>query len=153
MWSLHGFLHGIEWIMFHGHLDYFQKPSLGGRPNTKPGDHGTPNAHNCWFIIFYHAWGPTWIEIHRKYLIEGPITYDFTLHLRVHDHTYMILEVSWDGLGTLSFGLSQFHGYGSWLMCEVALSIEVHRHRLFRSKLHQIWWFPDNTGLHRLEHN
>ena len=24
---------GIEWIMFHGHLDYFQKPSLGGRSN------------------------------------------------------------------------------------------------------------------------
>ena len=46
MQSLHGFLHGINWIMFHGHLDYFQKPPLGGRPNTKPGDHGTPNAHN-----------------------------------------------------------------------------------------------------------
>ena len=26
-------LHGIEWIMFRGHLDYFQKPPLGGRPN------------------------------------------------------------------------------------------------------------------------
>jgi hypothetical protein len=25
MWSLHGFLQGIQWIMFHGHLDYFQK--------------------------------------------------------------------------------------------------------------------------------
>ena len=34
----------------------------------------------------------------------------------------MILEVSWDGLWTLSFGLSQFHGHGSWLVCEVALS-------------------------------
>ena len=35
---------------------------------------------------------------------------------------YMILEVCWDGLWTLSFGLSQFHGHGSWLVCEVALS-------------------------------
>ena len=35
MLSLRGFLHGIKWIMLHGHLDYFQKPSLGGRPNTK----------------------------------------------------------------------------------------------------------------------
>ena len=26
-----------------------------------------------------------------------------------------------DGLWTLSFGLSQFHGHGSWLVCEVAL--------------------------------
>ena len=34
MQSLHGFLHGIERIMFHGHLDYFQKPPLGDRPNT-----------------------------------------------------------------------------------------------------------------------
>ena len=33
----------------------------------------------------------------------------------------MSLEVCWDGLRMLSFGLSQFHGHGSWLMCEVAL--------------------------------
>ena len=43
---LEGPLHGIEWIMLHGHLDYFQKSPLGGRSNTKPRDHGTPNAHN-----------------------------------------------------------------------------------------------------------
>ena len=42
----------IEWIKFHGHLDYFQKPSLGGRPNIKLRDHGTSNAHNRWFILF-----------------------------------------------------------------------------------------------------
>jgi hypothetical protein len=35
----------------------------------------------------------------------------------------MILEVCWDGLWTLSFGLSQFHGHGSWRVCEVALII------------------------------
>ena len=64
MQSLHGFLRGIYWIMFHGHLDYFHKPPLEGRPSTKPGDHATPNAHNHWFILFYHVWGPTWIEIH-----------------------------------------------------------------------------------------
>ena len=44
--SLHGFLHGINWIMFHAHLDYFRKTPLGGRPNAKPGDHGTLNTHN-----------------------------------------------------------------------------------------------------------
>jgi hypothetical protein len=33
----------------------------------------------------------------------------------------MILEVSWDGIRTLPFRLSQFHGHGSWLVCEVAL--------------------------------
>jgi hypothetical protein len=30
MHSLRGFLHGIEWTMFRGHLDCFQRPSLGG---------------------------------------------------------------------------------------------------------------------------
>ena len=44
--SLHVFLHGIEWIVFHGHLDYFLKPPFGDGPNTKPGDHGTPKSHN-----------------------------------------------------------------------------------------------------------
>ena len=33
----------------------------------------------------------------------------------------MILQVCWDGLWTLSFGLSQFPGHGSWLVYEVAL--------------------------------
>jgi hypothetical protein len=33
----------------------------------------------------------------------------------------MVLEVSWDGLWRLSLGLPQFHGHGSWLVCEVAV--------------------------------
>jgi hypothetical protein len=33
----------------------------------------------------------------------------------------MILEVCWDDLRTLSFGLSQLHGHGSWLVCDMAL--------------------------------
>ena len=54
----------------------------------------------------------------KWHLVEGPITYDFTLHSRVCDHTtYMILEVPLD-----TFGFSQFHGHYAWLMCEVALS-------------------------------
>jgi hypothetical protein len=32
-----------------------------------------------------------------------------------------------DGLWTLSNGLSQFHGHGSWLVCEVALNIAFHK--------------------------
>ena len=38
MESLYGILYGIQWIMFHGQSDYFQKPPLGGRPNTTKGD-------------------------------------------------------------------------------------------------------------------
>jgi hypothetical protein len=34
---------------------------LKTRCNTKLGD--TPNAHNCWFILFYHVGGPAWIDI------------------------------------------------------------------------------------------
>ena len=33
----------------------------------------------------------------------------------------MILEMSWGGLWTL-FGLSQFHGHGSSLLCEMVLN-------------------------------
>ena len=45
----------------HGHLDYFQRPPLGRRPNTKSGDHGTPNTHDHWFILFHYVWGPAWM--------------------------------------------------------------------------------------------
>ena len=88
MWSLHGFLHGIKQIMFHGHLDYFQKPPLQGGSNTNPDNHGTPNAHHHWFIPCDQVWGCC---MNRKtfnwHLVEGPVTYDFTLCLRARDHT------------------------------------------------------------------
>jgi hypothetical protein len=106
--------------MFHGHLDCFQKLPPGGRPNTKPGDNGTPNAHNRWFILFYHVWGPTYLKIHK--IAYGWGTGHMWLHTTLEDlwPQYMILEMCWDGLWTLSFGLSQYHGHGSWLMCKVA---------------------------------
>ena len=52
----------------------------------------------------------------KLHLDEGPVTYGFTLHLRIYDHTYYMstLEVCWDGLWTLSFRLSHFRGHGSW---------------------------------------
>ena len=45
----------------------------------------------------------------------------------------MILQVSWNQLWSLSFGLSQSHGHGSWLMCEVAL--RRHQTTTWHSKL------------------
>ena len=48
----------------------------------------------------------------------------------------MILEVCWDGLGTLSFGLSQLHNHGSWLVCEVALSIKSRNQQTCDSNNH-----------------
>ena len=73
------------------------------------------------YFLLYHMWGPAWIEIHwnniwlrARYMwlhttLEGPWPH------------YMILEVCWNGLWTRSFGLSQFHGHGSWLVCEMTL--------------------------------
>jgi hypothetical protein len=54
------------------------------------------------------------------------VTCDFTIHLRVHDHTTWLWRCLGDGLWTLYFELSQFHGHGSWLVCEVALRARDH---------------------------
>ena len=68
-------------------LGYFWKSPLRGRSNTKLGEHGIRNAHNCGFILFYHVQGSAWIQNSLKqHLVEGMVTYDFTLHLRVRDH-------------------------------------------------------------------
>ena len=110
--------------MFHGHLDCFQEPPLESRPNTKLGDHGTPNTHNRWLVIFYHVWGPTWIKIHSNSIwlrTRSWITSRYTWE----SLTYMILEVCWDGLWTLSFGLSQFHGHDSWLLAHVWSGLSI----------------------------
>ena len=108
--------------MFHGHSDYSQKPPLGGRINTKLGDHGTPNAHNRWFILFL-SWVRTWMNRNslQYHLVEGLVTYDFTLHSRVRDHTTWFWRCVRMAIEH-SFGLSQFQGHNSWLACGVALS-------------------------------
>ena len=88
-YSLHRFLHGIGWIILYGCLDYFHQPNFGGRPNKKQGDHGTPNAHNCWFILDYHVWGPASIEIHWNSIWLRDLSH-MTSHftcVRIHDHT------------------------------------------------------------------
>ena len=82
------FLHGIGWIMFHGHLGFFQEPSLGGRFDTKPRDHGTPNAHNRLFILFYHLWELAWIDIHWN-----------NIWLRARSH--MASHYTWGSMTTL----------------------------------------------------
>ena len=139
-------LYGIEWITFHGHLDYFQKPSLGRRPNTKHSQRLVSSILSCVrtrmnrdsskrplvedpvtynFTIHLRVRDHThYMSLEVWHLVEDPVTYDFTIHLRVRDHThYMSLEVCWDGLWTLYVGLPQLHGHGSWLVCEVALSL------------------------------
>ena len=101
------------------HLDYFQKPPLIGRPNTKLGDHGTPNAHNRWFILFYHDWGPAptktyWNSIWSR--VWSPMTSHYTTtrfwrcvgtalgHLLLGFHKFMVTAlgpcVKWPSLKT-----------------------------------------------------
>jgi hypothetical protein len=107
-------------------LGLFQKPPLGGRPNTKPpGEHDTPNAHNRWFILFYRVGR----DPHEKTfiglaLVEGPVTYDFTLHLRVRDHTAWFWRwvFLWWCLGTFLLGSHNFKVTALGLCVKVALS-------------------------------
>ena len=108
-WMQDGFLHGIKWIVFYGHLDYFQKPPPGGRPNTKTGRLCHSKSHNQCFIMFLSCvktlheykfieiafgWGSNHIWLHTT--LEGPWPH------------YIILEVSWDGLYTLLLGSHNF---------------------------------------------
>jgi hypothetical protein len=117
--------------MFHGHLDYFQKPSLGGRPNTKPWYHVTPSALNRWFILFYHMWGP---RMNKKFIQiafgwgPGHIWLHTTLE-GMWPHYNMMLEVCWGWhLDTFLWALTISW---SWLLArvvwcgEVALNLEL----------------------------
>ena len=38
-------------------------------------NHDTPNAHDCWFLLFYHVWGPASIDMHWN-----------SIRLRVRSH-------------------------------------------------------------------
>ena len=84
--------------MFHGHLDYFKKPPLGGRPNTKPGDHIWHSERSQRLVYFILSCVRTCMNRNslRYHLVESPNTYDFTLHLRVRDHVTWF----WRCLGT-----------------------------------------------------
>jgi hypothetical protein len=94
----------ISWL-----IELFLKTNF--LPNTKLGDHG--KAHNRWFILFYHAWGPAWIEIHwssiwlraRSHMTShytwGSVTtiYDFGGALgRLLDTFFWALTNSWSRL-------------------------------------------------------
>ena len=64
MLRLHGFLHDIEWIMFYGHLDYFQKSPIGGRPTQNQETMALRMFTTIFFILFYHVLEPAESERH-----------------------------------------------------------------------------------------
>ena len=103
---------------------FSKKPPLGGRANTKSGDHDTPNTHSYWFVLVYHVWGPAWIKIHWNNIwlrAQSHMTSHYTWVFVITPTWH--LKVPWYNLYTLSFALSQFHGHGSWLVCEVAFTL------------------------------
>ena len=89
--------------MFHSHLDYSQNPPLEGRPNHKIGrpQHSERSQLLVYSILSYvrirmnkfiekitFSWGPGHLWLHTT--LERPWPH------------YMIWEVCWDGLWTLS---------------------------------------------------
>ena len=109
----------VTWIIFK------TTSGLGGRPNTKPGDHCTPNARmiysnsscvrtnrnrNSFEIAF--GWRPK-AQLHMT-------SHNFTLHVRVREHTTWFWRCLGKAFGHFLLG-SQFHDHSSWLVCEVAL--------------------------------
>jgi hypothetical protein len=112
--------------MFHGHLDYFRQPPLGGRPNTKPGDHGTPNSQNHWFILVYHVWEPAWIKVHWN-----------SIWLRARSH--MTSNYTWGSVNILhNFGGASGRPSGTFFW---ALTIEWSRF------LAHVWSGPNAANL------
>ena len=108
----------VTWTIFKNHL-------LEVDLTQKPGDHGTPNSHIRWLILFYHVWRPCKKRDSLNYHLGWGPGHILGLHTTLEGPWphYMTLEVSCDGLWTLSFGLSHFHGHGSWLVCEMALML------------------------------
>ena len=124
MWSPHGFLHGIEWIMLHSHLDYFQTNDLLDVRLTKNRETMALRTHIT-VDSFYSSMheDPAWVETHWN-SICGWRSGHIWLHATLEDpwpHD-MSLEVCWDDLSTDT--LVGSHNFtvtarGSWLVAHV----------------------------------
>ena len=71
----------VTWTVFENHL-------LEVGLIQKPGDHGTPDVHTCWFILFYHVWGLASMKSYRN-----------SIQLRVRSH--MASHYTWGSLTIL----------------------------------------------------
>ena len=72
----------------HGHLDYFPKQPLGGRPNTNRETMALQALTALVLFYFIMMWGPAWIEIHWN-----------SIWLRVRSH--MAWHYTWGSVTTL----------------------------------------------------
>ena len=85
-------------------LGPFSKPPPGGKPNTKPRDHGTPNFTTIELLCFIMCECLARLETHGNSMELRPKY--IWLHITLENPWphYMVLEVSWDGIWTLLLG-------------------------------------------------
>ena len=122
--------HGLTWAKWTSTIVVFHKEDRASR-------------FFRFLVEIAFGWRPGLIWLHNR--LEGPWSH------------YMTWEVGLDGgLWTFSVGLSQCHGHGSWLMCEVALSLLVQvgqwRGLLERSKKTRVQWWrfgPHNNNINK----
>ena len=97
------------------------------RPNTKPlRDHGIPNTHNHWSILFNHVWGRAWIDVHWNSIWLRARSHLASRSTRGYVTTTHDFGGVSDGLWTLSLGSQKFTVTGSWLVYAVALNDMAH---------------------------
>ena len=104
------------------------KPTLGGRLNTKLGDECTPNTHNNWFILFYHTWGPGWIETHWN-------------NIRLRARSYMTSHDTWRSVTTL-------HDFGH-VLGRPLVTLFLGSHNFMVTALGSCVKWPSNTNEHK----
>ena len=94
----------------------------------------------------------------KWHLVEGPVTCDFTLHLRVCDHTTWVWKCVGTPFGRFPLGSHNFTI--SWLVCEVALSIMDNPQRtshdtcaqcVFLTKFLRSFWHLTPKNLHTIK--
>ena len=124
-------------------MDSSKKPPLGGSPNTKVGDHGTPNAHKHWFILFIMCEDAHEEKVYRRSIWSRARSNMTSHYTWGHVTTLHDFGGVFGRFWTLPFGLSQCHGRNSWLMCEVAQKLRPCRK--FWSKL----WECGNFLVHQ----
>ena len=105
--------------MFHGHVDCFQKPTLEGRLNTKLWGRQHSKISKPLNGYIWSCIENAWVEMIERAFCWGRS--HIWLHTTLEDLLLqsMVMEVSWDGIGTLSFGLSQSPGHTRGLVTTI----------------------------------
>ena len=115
--------------MFHGHLDYFQKPSLEVDLTQNRDKWHSKRPQPLIYPILTCMRTRMNRNSLKWHLVEGPVTYDFTLHFRVCDHTTWL----WRCLGT-AFELFPLDSHNFMVMA-LGLCVKWHWETLDRASI------------------